>query len=48
MINLYHAWFQRERDDPTSVIEHEEWIKTRQDMERHLRKLRDFNISNWI
>lgn len=38
----------RERDDPTTVIEHEEWIKTRQDMERHLRKLRDFNISNWI
>ncbi|MBA0612739.1 hypothetical protein Godav_013312 [Gossypium davidsonii] len=37
-----------ERDDPTTVIEREEWDKTRQDMERHLRKLRDFSISNWF
>ncbi|XP_043711509.1 PLASTID TRANSCRIPTIONALLY ACTIVE protein 6, chloroplastic [Telopea speciosissima] len=37
-----------ERDDPTTVIEREEWIKTRQDMERHLRKLRDFSKSNWF
>ncbi|XWS23681.1 hypothetical protein CRYUN_Cryun28dG0035800 [Craigia yunnanensis] len=37
-----------ERDDPTTVIEREEWVKTRQDMERHLRKLRDFNVSNWF
>ncbi|KAF4370065.1 hypothetical protein CsatB_005865 [Cannabis sativa] len=37
-----------ERDDPTTVIEREEWTKTRQDMERHLRKLRDFNVSNWF
>lgn len=37
-----------EREDPTTVIEREEWIKTRQDMEKHLRKLRDFSISNWF
>eukprot|EP00262_Sarcandra_glabra_P003756 TRINITY_DN1453_c0_g1_i1.p1 TRINITY_DN1453_c0_g1~~TRINITY_DN1453_c0_g1_i1.p1 ORF type:complete len:326 (+),score=48.30 TRINITY_DN1453_c0_g1_i1:46-1023(+) len=37
-----------ERDDPTTVIEREEWIKTRKDMEKHLRKLRDFSISNWF
>lgn len=37
-----------ERDDPTTVIEKEEWGKTRQDMERHLRKLRDFSVSNWF
>lgn len=37
-----------ERDDPTTVIEKEEWDKTRQDMERHLRKLRDFSVSNWF
>ncbi|GAB4844200.1 PLASTID TRANSCRIPTIONALLY ACTIVE protein 6, chloroplastic [Ancistrocladus abbreviatus] len=37
-----------ERVDPTTVIEREEWTKTRQDMERHLRKLRDFSISNWF
>ncbi|KAJ4965506.1 hypothetical protein NE237_017355 [Protea cynaroides] len=30
-----------ERDDPSTVIEREEWIKTRQDMERHLRNYRD-------
>ncbi|XP_056161463.1 PLASTID TRANSCRIPTIONALLY ACTIVE protein 6, chloroplastic isoform X2 [Syzygium oleosum] len=37
-----------EKDDPTTVIEREEWVKTRQDMERHLRKLRDFSVSNWF
>lgn len=37
-----------ERDDPTTVLEREEWEKTRQDMENHLRKLRDFNVSNWF
>lgn len=37
-----------ERDDPTTVIEKEEWNRTRQDMERHLRKLRDFSVSNWF
>lgn len=39
---------QSERDDPTTVIEKEEWNETRQDMERHLRKLRDFSVSNWF
>ncbi|KAJ9146220.1 hypothetical protein P3X46_028512 [Hevea brasiliensis] len=37
-----------ERDDPTTVIEREEWTKTRQDMEKHLSKLRDFSVSNWF
>ncbi|KAF5749064.1 hypothetical protein HS088_TW04G01026 [Tripterygium wilfordii] len=37
-----------ERDDPTTVIEREDWAKSRQDMERHLSKLRDFSISNWF
>ncbi|EOA38235.1 hypothetical protein CARUB_v10009718mg [Capsella rubella] len=37
-----------ERDDPTTVIEREEWTKTREDMEKHLRKLRDFSVSNWF
>lgn len=37
-----------ERDDPTTVIEREEWNKTREEMERHLRKLRDFGVSNWF
>ncbi|VVA93466.1 unnamed protein product [Arabis nemorensis] len=37
-----------ERDDPTTVIEREEWNKTREDMEKHLRKLRDFSVSNWF
>ncbi|KAK6792125.1 hypothetical protein RDI58_011206 [Solanum bulbocastanum] len=37
-----------ERDDFTTVIEKEEWKKTRQDMERHLSKLRDFSVSNWF
>ncbi|KAK4340986.1 hypothetical protein RND71_039487 [Anisodus tanguticus] len=37
-----------ERDDFTTVIEKEEWKKSRQDMERHLSKLRDFSVSNWF
>ncbi|XP_077224677.1 plastid transcriptionally active 6 [Tasmannia lanceolata] len=37
-----------ERDDPTTIIEKEEWIKTRKEMEAHLRKLRDFSVSNWF
>ncbi|KAM7518768.1 hypothetical protein LguiB_017730 [Lonicera macranthoides] len=37
-----------EREDPTTVIEKEEWAKSREDMERHLSKLRDFNVSNWF
>ncbi|KAL7086180.1 hypothetical protein ACP275_14G323500 [Erythranthe tilingii] len=37
-----------ERDDPTTVIEKEEWSKSRDDMEKHLSKLRDFNVSNWF
>ncbi|CAA6667707.1 unnamed protein product [Spirodela intermedia] len=36
------------RDDPTTVIEREEWVETRKDMEKHLRKLRDFSVSNWF
>ncbi|XP_065847993.1 PLASTID TRANSCRIPTIONALLY ACTIVE protein 6, chloroplastic [Euphorbia lathyris] len=37
-----------ERDDATTVIQREEWNKTRKDMEKHLRKLRDFDVSNWF
>lgn len=37
-----------ERDDPTTVVHREEWDKDRKDMERHLSKLRDFNVSNWF
>ncbi|WCJ44429.1 plastid transcriptionally active 6 [Euphorbia peplus] len=37
-----------EKDDPTTVIQREEWTKTRKDMEKHLRKLRDFDVSNWF
>ncbi|XP_022768088.1 uncharacterized protein LOC111312256 isoform X2 [Durio zibethinus] len=46
--NSFKIIHASERDDPTTVIEREEWAKSRQDMERHLRKLRDFNISNWF
>lgn len=48
LIYISFVCFQSEKDDPTTVIEREEWVKTRQDMERHLRKLRDFNVSNWF
>lgn len=37
-----------QREDPTTIIEREEWIQTRKDMEKHLRKLRDFSKSNWF
>ncbi|PON91558.1 Plastid transcriptionally active protein [Trema orientale] len=46
--NSFKIIHSSERDDPTTVIEREEWAKSREDMERHLRKLRDFNISNWF
>ncbi|XP_031499429.1 PLASTID TRANSCRIPTIONALLY ACTIVE protein 6, chloroplastic [Nymphaea colorata] len=39
---------QSQRDDPTTVIEREEWKRTRQDMEKYLRKFRDFEVSNWF
>ncbi|KAL3023770.1 hypothetical protein AAZX31_04G084100 [Glycine max] len=37
-----------EKEDPTTVIEKQEWENSREEMERHLRKLRDFSISNWF
>lgn len=46
--NSFKITHASERDDPTAVIEREEWTRTRQEMERHLRKLRDFNVSNWF
>uniref|UniRef100_A0A0A0KYK4 Uncharacterized protein n=1 Tax=Cucumis sativus TaxID=3659 RepID=A0A0A0KYK4_CUCSA len=39
--NSFKIIHSSERDDPTTVIEKEEWTKTRQDMERHLRKSED-------
>ncbi|GJN41502.1 hypothetical protein PR202_gn00888 [Eleusine coracana subsp. coracana] len=36
------------RDDATTVIQREEWAKSRQDVEKHFRKLRDFDYSNWF
>lgn len=48
-MSLLHVSFvQSEKDDATTVIEREEWDKTRRDMERHLSKLRDFSVSNWF
>ncbi|XP_054788289.1 PLASTID TRANSCRIPTIONALLY ACTIVE protein 6, chloroplastic isoform X2 [Prosopis cineraria] len=46
--NSFKIIHASERDDPTTVIEREEWAKTRRDMERHLSKLRDFSVSNWF
>ncbi|KZV28814.1 hypothetical protein F511_06248 [Dorcoceras hygrometricum] len=46
--SITRAKVVEERDDPTTVIEKEDWAKTREDMERHLRKLRDFSVSNWF
>ncbi|KDP32860.1 hypothetical protein JCGZ_12152 [Jatropha curcas] len=46
--NTFKIIHASEKDDPTTVIEREEWAKTRQEMERHLRKLRDFSVSNWF
>ncbi|KAK7353235.1 hypothetical protein VNO80_18676 [Phaseolus coccineus] len=37
-----------EKEDPTTVIEKQEWETSRAEMERHLKKLRDFSISNWF
>ncbi|KAG0487670.1 hypothetical protein HPP92_009765 [Vanilla planifolia] len=39
---------KNKRDDPTMVIEREEWAESRQAIEKHLSKLRDFHISNWF
>ncbi|PUZ62701.1 hypothetical protein GQ55_3G006800 [Panicum hallii var. hallii] len=36
------------RDDAATVIQREEWAKSRQDVEKHFRKLRDFDHSNWF
>ncbi|TVU27375.1 hypothetical protein EJB05_29980 [Eragrostis curvula] len=36
------------RDDAATVIQREEWTKSRQDVEKHFRKLRDFDYSNWF
>jgi len=41
-------YMQSEKDDPTTVIERRDWAQSREEMERHLRKLRDFNTSNWF
>ncbi|XP_071721896.1 PLASTID TRANSCRIPTIONALLY ACTIVE protein 6, chloroplastic [Rutidosis leptorrhynchoides] len=46
--NSFKIIHASERDDPTTVIERQEWSKTREDMERHLSKLRDFSVSNWF
>lgn len=46
--NWFCLCLQEERDDPTTVIEKEDWNKTRDEMEKHLRKLRDFSVSNWF
>ena len=40
--------YQTKRDDATTVIQREEWAKSRQDVEKHFRKLRDFDDSNWF
>ncbi|XP_066340703.1 PLASTID TRANSCRIPTIONALLY ACTIVE protein 6, chloroplastic-like [Miscanthus floridulus] len=36
------------RDDAATVIQREEWAKSRQDVEKHFKKLRDFDYSNWF
>ncbi|KAJ8773359.1 hypothetical protein K2173_028536 [Erythroxylum novogranatense] len=36
------------REYPDVVLQREEWAKSRQEMEKHLSKLRDFGISNWF
>lgn len=43
-----YSHFQSERLDPDTIIETEEWIQSRREMEKHLRKLRDFSESNWF
>jgi len=42
------SYLQSEKEDPTTVIEKQEWETSRAEMERHLKKLRDFSISNWF
>ncbi|XP_047071788.1 PLASTID TRANSCRIPTIONALLY ACTIVE protein 6, chloroplastic-like [Lolium rigidum] len=37
-----------QRDDASTIIQREEWKKSRQDTEKHFRKLRDFDYSNWF
>uniref|UniRef100_A0A453KDK3 Plastid transcriptionally active 6 n=1 Tax=Aegilops tauschii subsp. strangulata TaxID=200361 RepID=A0A453KDK3_AEGTS len=37
-----------QRDDASTIIQREEWTKSRQDVEKHFRKLRDFDYSNWF
>jgi len=39
---------QTGRDDATTVIQREEWPKSRQDVEKHFRKLRDLDYLNWL
>ncbi|XP_078180661.1 plastid transcriptionally active 6 [Carex rostrata] len=39
---------ENERDDPQTVIEKVDWAKSRVDMEKYLRKFRDFEQSNWF
>lgn len=46
--NSFKIIHTSQKEDATTVIQKEEWVKTRADMERHLRKLRDFNVSNWF
>ncbi|KAH9618718.1 hypothetical protein KSS87_002652 [Heliosperma pusillum] len=46
--NTFKITHASERVSAATVIAREEWTQTRQDMERHLRKLRDFSISNWF
>ncbi|KAK7311511.1 hypothetical protein RJT34_09710 [Clitoria ternatea] len=46
--NSFKIIHSSEKEDPTTVIEKEEWATSREDMEKHLRKLRDFSISNWF
>lgn len=46
--NSFKIIHMSEKDDPTTVIERREWAQSREEMERHLRKLRDFSTSNWF
>ncbi|XP_057974814.1 PLASTID TRANSCRIPTIONALLY ACTIVE protein 6, chloroplastic isoform X2 [Malania oleifera] len=46
--NSFKIIHRSQREDADTIIEKEEWAKSRQEMETHLRKLRDFNISNWF
>lgn len=46
--NSFKIVHSSQKEDPTTVIEREEWTQSRQEMEKHLSKLRDFNVSNWF